>query len=186
MSKRIQERKTREEPAVAKPRPTCLVPRNLLSVRQTSLLGSDASNVPGIRGWIQILFMGAPENRCRAEIKTQQQMLKSGSKTIRVKEAAGNRCKVLKTILKGRGCISTTCKSQVIYTLTKSSRTFDRNYVLGLMTLGTVIRHSECIYDDMEFHPFDEIYFMSRSSHQVGESTGTCLLRFVFLSGKVF
>ena len=45
--------------------------------------------------------------------------------------------KVLNIILKGQGCIcmSTTCKSLIIYSLTKSSRTFDRNYVLGLMYL---------------------------------------------------
>ena len=47
MSKRLQERKTGQEPAVAKQRPTCFVSRNLLSVKQTSSLGSGASNVPG-------------------------------------------------------------------------------------------------------------------------------------------
>ena len=47
MVKRFQETKTGEEVAVAEPRPTCLVSRNLLSVRQTSSFGSDASDVPG-------------------------------------------------------------------------------------------------------------------------------------------
>ena len=46
MSKRIQERKTGEEPAVAKPRSTCLMSRNLLNEKQLSSLGSDASSVP--------------------------------------------------------------------------------------------------------------------------------------------
>ena len=46
MSKRIQERKTGEEPPVAKPRPTCLISRTQLNVKQPSSSGSDASNVP--------------------------------------------------------------------------------------------------------------------------------------------
>ena len=46
-SKRIQESKTGEEPAVAKPRSTCLNSRNLLNVKQPSSWGSDASDVPG-------------------------------------------------------------------------------------------------------------------------------------------
>ena len=46
MSKRIQERKTGEEPAVAKSRSTCRISRNLLNVKQPSSLGSDASNFP--------------------------------------------------------------------------------------------------------------------------------------------
>ena len=43
MSKRIHERKTGEEPAVAKPRSTCLMSRNLLNEKQLSSLGSDAA-----------------------------------------------------------------------------------------------------------------------------------------------
>ena len=46
MPKRNQETKTRKEPAVAKPRPACLISGNLLNVEQASSLGSDASNVP--------------------------------------------------------------------------------------------------------------------------------------------
>ena len=46
MSKRIQERKTREEPAVAKPSPACVISRNLLNVRQASSFDSDASSTP--------------------------------------------------------------------------------------------------------------------------------------------
>ena len=47
MSKIIQGRKTREEPAVAKPRSTCLISRNLFNQKYTSSLVSDASDVPG-------------------------------------------------------------------------------------------------------------------------------------------
>ena len=39
-------RKTGEEPAVAKPRSTCLIARNVLNQKQPSSSGSDASNVP--------------------------------------------------------------------------------------------------------------------------------------------
>ena len=46
MPKRTQERRTEEGPAVSKPRPACVVSRNLLSTRQTSF-DSGASNVPG-------------------------------------------------------------------------------------------------------------------------------------------
>ena len=45
MSKIIQERKTGEELAVAKPRSARLFSRNLLNVKQPSSSGSDASNV---------------------------------------------------------------------------------------------------------------------------------------------
>ena len=47
MSKIIQGRKTGEEPAVAKPRSTCLISRNLFNQKYTSSLVSDASDVPG-------------------------------------------------------------------------------------------------------------------------------------------
>ena len=47
MSKGAQERKTVEEPAVAKPWPTCLMSRNQLTARQTASVDSGASNVPG-------------------------------------------------------------------------------------------------------------------------------------------
>ena len=46
MSKRIQERKTGEEVAVAKPMSICLISRNLSRQKQPSSFGSDASNVP--------------------------------------------------------------------------------------------------------------------------------------------
>ena len=46
MSKRIQERKTGEELAEAKPRPRCLISRDQLNVRQASSVESDASNFP--------------------------------------------------------------------------------------------------------------------------------------------
>ena len=46
MLKRAQERKLEEEPAVAKPRSACLVPRTPLSARQTSSLDSGASYGP--------------------------------------------------------------------------------------------------------------------------------------------
>ena len=45
MSKRIRERTTGEELAVAKPRSTCLISRIQLNEKQTSSIGSDASNV---------------------------------------------------------------------------------------------------------------------------------------------
>ena len=45
-SKRNEGRQTGEEPAVAKPRPTCLYSRNLLNVRHASSLDSGASNAP--------------------------------------------------------------------------------------------------------------------------------------------
>ena len=51
---------------------------------------------------------------------------------------------------------------------------------------GTIIRDFEYIYDDTEFHTFDEIYFVSWSSYQVGESKGTRLLRFFFCLGKMY
>ena len=47
MSKRTQESRTEEGPAVAKPRLACLFSRNLLSAKQTSSSESGASNVPG-------------------------------------------------------------------------------------------------------------------------------------------
>ena len=61
-----------------------------MSVRQTSSLGSDALMSWGIRSWIQILF----------------------------KEALGNRCKVLKTILKGRGLWTDTLVTRYMFTRT--------------------------------------------------------------------
>ena len=61
-----------------------------MSVRQTSSLGSDALMSWGIRSWIQILF----------------------------KEAPGNRCKVLKTILKGRGLWTDTLVTRHMFTRT--------------------------------------------------------------------
>ena len=45
MSKRIQERKTGEELAVAKPRPACLISRNLLNTIRDSSSDADASNI---------------------------------------------------------------------------------------------------------------------------------------------
>ena len=45
MSKRIQDRKTGEEPAEAKRRSVCLISRNL-NREQASSFGPDASNVP--------------------------------------------------------------------------------------------------------------------------------------------
>ena len=45
MSKRIQERKTEGELAVAKPRSVCLISTNL-NREQSSSFGPDASNVP--------------------------------------------------------------------------------------------------------------------------------------------
>ena len=59
MSKRIEERKTGEERAAAKPRSTCLISRHWLNVKQLSSSGSASSNVPRIRSWFQILFWGA-------------------------------------------------------------------------------------------------------------------------------
>ena len=172
-----------------------------------------------IRSWIQVLLQGSTWQQVQGRDQNQQRILKRGNKTIRVKgaagssckvtcvnvwEAPGNKCKVLKTILNGRVCISTVCKSQIIITLTKSS-SFDRKSVprshvldredqcidLGLfmsttmnlgpsydenlggcvqghqlrraqdvvrqyskIDLGTIIRSSECIYDDTEFHPW--------------------------------
>ena len=50
MSKRTQERRTEQGPAVAKPRLACLESRNLLSAIQTSSFDSGASNVPGNQG----------------------------------------------------------------------------------------------------------------------------------------
>ena len=49
---------------------------------------------------------------------------------------------------------------------------------------GTILGVSECIYDDMAFHPVDKIDFVSRSCNRVGESKGACLLRFRSLSGE--
>ena len=46
MSKRIPERKTEGEPAVAKPRSVCLISRNL-NREQASSFGPDAADVPG-------------------------------------------------------------------------------------------------------------------------------------------
>ena len=52
MSKRIQDKKTEGEPTVSKPKPavanprsTCLISRNLLNQKQPSSLGSDASSI---------------------------------------------------------------------------------------------------------------------------------------------
>ena len=49
MSKRAQERKTGEEPVVAKSKPACLVSRNL-SAKQSPSLDSGASYSPGSQG----------------------------------------------------------------------------------------------------------------------------------------
>ena len=76
MSKRIQERKTGEEPAVAKPRLTCLISRNLLNVKQASSLDSDASN---IRGNPQL-----DSNSVPGSTWARGRILWSGIKTIRV------------------------------------------------------------------------------------------------------
>ena len=46
MSKRIQERKTEEDPAVSMPRSKCLISTNL-NKEQSSSFGPDASDVPG-------------------------------------------------------------------------------------------------------------------------------------------
>ena len=47
MSKRAQESKTGEGPAVAKPRPKSLVSRNFINAKQSSSIDSGASNSPG-------------------------------------------------------------------------------------------------------------------------------------------
>ena len=77
MWKRNEGRQIGEEPAAAKPRPTCSISRNLLNVRQASSLDSDASNIPGN---LQLDSNSVQKSTgvCRAEIKTQQRILKSG------------------------------------------------------------------------------------------------------------
>ena len=80
MSKRAQERKTEEEPVVAKPKPVSLVSTNL-SAKQSSSLDSGASYSPGIKDWVGTLCSRALRDRCKTESKTQQCDLKSGKET---------------------------------------------------------------------------------------------------------
>ena len=80
MSKRAQESKTGEEPAVAKPRPMSLVPRNLLCAKQTSSRDSGASCGQGVKSWIRILFQEALGDLRETGARTQQSILKSGKK----------------------------------------------------------------------------------------------------------
>ena len=148
MSKRIQEKKTGEEPAVAKPRPTCLISRNLLNVRQTSSLDSDSFQHPG-RSATGFNFCSrehvetcagqrSQPNNEFSRVASRQSVSSIGNMCrvcVSVQGALGHRCKVLKIILKGQDCISTLCKSLIICALIKSSRTFDRTYVVGLMYL---------------------------------------------------
>ena len=77
MSKRNEGRQIGDEPAAAKPRPTCLISRNLLNVRQASSLDPDASNIPG-NPPLDSNSVQKSTGVCRSEIKTQQRILKSG------------------------------------------------------------------------------------------------------------
>ena len=84
MSKRVQERKTGEEIALAKPRPTCLILRNLLNVRQTSSSDSDASNVPGNPQLDSNFVSGNTWKHVQDRVKNPATSFKSGRKTVRV------------------------------------------------------------------------------------------------------
>ena len=72
MSKNAQERGTKEEPAVAKPRPACLLSRNPLSARQTSSLDSGASYVPGKQELDHRICLQHKDTLCEMESATQQ------------------------------------------------------------------------------------------------------------------
>ena len=117
MSKRIQERKTEEEPAVAKLRSVCLISTNL-NREQSSSLDPDAS----IRNWIWGLCKGVAGNCSETETKTQQRVLRCGKKTNRLKGVAGNCSETLKSNWKRLGWTTIICKSHIIGTLRKSSR----------------------------------------------------------------
>ena len=49
---------------------------------------------------------------------------------------------------------------------------------------GTITRDSEFINDDTHFLAMDEMYSVSRSSDEMGESKSVCLLRLDLVSGK--
>ena len=49
---------------------------------------------------------------------------------------------------------------------------------------GTIIRDPDCIHDDTHFPSLDEIYSVSWSSNQMGESKSACLLRCSLVFGK--
>ena len=77
-------------PAVAKPRPTYLVSRNLLSANQISSLDSGASHVRVNSELDPNSVLGNIGGTCaRQSPKTQQRVLKSGRQIIRVQGAQG-------------------------------------------------------------------------------------------------
>ena len=122
MSKRIQERKSGEEPAEAKPRSTCLISRNLLNEKQPSSLGSDASHVPGFRVCVrkhQELVRNKDQHPATCSQERNEDNPRQGS--------CGKLQLGVEINLKG--------SSQTIGTLRTSSRTCDRNGV-------SVLRHS--------------------------------------------
>ena len=107
MSKKAQESKTKEGLAVAKPRPTCLVSRNLLTAKQT--------------------FPEAQANLRETGAKTQQLILKSGKKMKIRFEAQGNLREVSKTNLQGQGLTAAVFAPRMLYTLRKSPRPLDKS-----------------------------------------------------------
>ena len=105
MSKRIQERKKEEEPAVAKPRSVCLISTSL-NKGQSSSFGPDVSNIPGdpqldsgsVKGAAgnceRNVVEGATGNLWRdmvkTDSKTQTRVLKCWKETTSLKGVAGN------------------------------------------------------------------------------------------------
>ena len=79
MSKRVQERRTGEEPVVAKSRPVSLISRSL-SANQSPMLDSAPSYSPwGVADWVGILISQALRNQGETEVNTQRQVLKCGT-----------------------------------------------------------------------------------------------------------
>ena len=133
MSKRIQEKKTEGELVVAKPRPVCLISRNLEQRASLFLLVRMLLTSRGIRSWIQDLRNGDAGNCSKTETQTQKRVLKCGKKMnhtgncskvmcVTVPGVAGNCSKEWKSNLKSPGWTTIILNSQIMITLRKSSR----------------------------------------------------------------
>ena len=92
MSKRAQERRTGEEPVVAKSKPASLVSRNLSAKQSPPRWIRVRHTTRRIKDWVGILFSQALRDRCETEFKTKQNVSRVAKRCWSVFQALGNQC----------------------------------------------------------------------------------------------
>ena len=136
MSKREQDRTSKEGPAVAKPKQMSLVARCLLSSTRDPPQSWSASNDRGSRRWMRVPPQRASGNRCEVVTQTRNPDPKSGMTTRPNLQASGNRCEVTMPKFKYQSWSSIVCKSPIGDTWKKSSGTCDRSCISLKIMIG--------------------------------------------------